>query len=128
MAVTPGYFSTLGVPLMQGRGFTALDTAVVIVNREMSDRFWPGRSPLGSRIRFGREAAPLEVIGVVANEGGSPYGQARHMATAYVPLSFDDRGAVALYVSSSSSSPLESLGPEIRAAVRRADPELRSRT
>jgi len=123
-AVTPGYFSTLGVPLMQGRGFTALDTAVVIVNREMSDRFWPGRSPLGSRIRFGREAAPLEVIGVVANEGGSPYGQARHMATAYVPLSFDERGAVALYVSGSSSSPLESLGPEIRAAVRRADPEL----
>jgi putative ABC transport system permease protein len=123
-AVTPGYFATLGVALLQGRGFGASDTDVVVVNREMADRLWPGRSPLGSRIRFGREATPLEVIGVVANEGGSPLGQARHVASAYVPFSFNERGAVALYVSSSSSSPLESLGPEIRNAVRRVDAEL----
>jgi putative ABC transport system permease protein len=122
--VTPEYFSTLGVSLLQGRGFRATDTDVVVVNHEMAERLWHGRSPLGSRIRFGRDAAPLEVIGVVANEGGSPFGQARHVATAYVPLSVGERGAVALYVSSDSSSPLESLGPEIRAAVRRVDPEL----
>ena len=123
-AVTPGYFDTLGVAMLQGRSFTATDTDVVLVNREMAERLWPGRSPLGSRIRFGREAPPLEVIGVVANEGGSPFGQARHVASAYVPFSVNERGAVALYVSSKSSSPLESLGPEIRAAVRQADPEL----
>ena len=123
-AVTPGYFGTLGVSLQQGRSFTATDTDVVVVNREMADRIWPGRSPLGSRIRFGRDAAPLEVIGVVANEGGSPFGQARHVAAAYVPLSFNEPGTMALYVSSSSPSALDSLGPEIRGAVRRADPEL----
>jgi predicted permease len=123
-AVTPGYFATLGVSLQQGRSFTATDSDVVVVNREMAERIWPGRSPLGSRIRLGRDAAPLEVIGVVENEGGSPFGHARHVAAAYVPLSFNERGTVALYVSSSSSSPLDSLGPEIRGAVRRADSEL----
>ena len=124
-AVTPGYLPALGVALVQGRGFTDADTAgVVIVNRELADRAWPGRSPIGARIRFGRDAAPLDVIGVAANEGGSPYGAARHMATAYVPLAGNDGRDLALYVGSTSPSPLETIGPELRAAVRRADPEL----
>ena len=124
-AVTPGYFDTLGVPLLQGRAFGDTDvTGVVVINREMAERIWPGRSPLGARIRFGPDAPPLEVIGVIADEGGSPFGAARRTATAYVPFAGNDGRSVALYASSDSAAPLETLGPEIRAAVRRADPEL----
>lgn len=53
-AVTPGYFQTLGIPLLEGRTFTATDDAgaplVAIVNREMAQRLWPGTSALGRRI------------------------------------------------------------------------------
>jgi putative ABC transport system permease protein len=124
-AVTPGYFDTLGVRLLQGRAFGGTDvTGVVVINREMAERIWPGRSPLGARIRFGQDAPPLEVIGVIADEGGSPFGTARRTATAYVPFAGNDGRSVALYASSDSAAPLETLGPEIRAAVRSADPEL----
>jgi predicted permease len=67
-AVSPRYFKTLGTPLVQGREFTAQDTAdaplVAIVNEAMARRYWPGQEAVGKRIirRRGRLA---EVVGVV---------------------------------------------------------------
>ncbi len=62
-AVTPGYFSSLRMKMVQGRDFAATDTAgappVVIINETMARTFWPGVSPLGARI--GNE----EIVGVV---------------------------------------------------------------
>jgi predicted permease len=64
------YFSTMQIPMLEGRTFREADNApdrrVAIVNRTMADRFWPGRSPLGHHIRFGKPGAPpWEVVGVV---------------------------------------------------------------
>src|SRR5262249_8193015 len=46
-AISPDYFRTLGLPLLQGREFTAQDAAdaprVFIVNEAMARRFWPGQ-------------------------------------------------------------------------------------
>jgi predicted permease len=65
--VTPGYFATLGMRLLEGRDFNAADTAgrpdVLIVNETMARTFWPGQSALGKRI--GSPGAWQEVIGVV---------------------------------------------------------------
>ncbi len=62
----PGYFETLQMPLVEGRGFTARDTAdapfVVVINETMARRYWPGRSSLGGRVRIGDRWA--EVAGV----------------------------------------------------------------
>ncbi|HMF09866.1 MAG TPA: FtsX-like permease family protein, partial [Thermoanaerobaculia bacterium] len=48
------YFRALAIPVRSGRGFDSRDLAdappVVLVNRAMSDRFWPGESPLEKRI------------------------------------------------------------------------------
>lgn len=70
--VSPGYLATVGVTLRQGRGFTDQDTAstlwVALVNEEFARRAWPGRNPLGRRLRRSAEKAEwLTVVGVVAD-------------------------------------------------------------
>jgi predicted permease len=53
----PGYFATLGIPLVEGRDFTHRDVTrgepVIIVNRTMAEAYWPGESPLGRRVKVG---------------------------------------------------------------------------
>lgn len=68
--VGPGYFPTLGIPVLHGRDFTDQDregaSGVVIVNETMARRFWPGENPIGKRLRLGGvEASYLNVVGVV---------------------------------------------------------------
>jgi len=73
MPVTPNYFSTVKVPVLQGRDFTAADTAaaplVVVINKTMAQRWWPNQSPLGERIvlDFVPNEQPREIIGVVGD-------------------------------------------------------------
>ena len=56
-AVTPDYFSTVGIPLRKGRVFTDADTGdgklVAIVNETAARRLWPGADPIGRRIAMG---------------------------------------------------------------------------
>jgi predicted permease len=71
-AVTPGFFSTLGIKLLRGRDFTDADRlgteSVVIVNQAMATHLWPGKNPLGQCVRVGVASAPCStVIGVVSN-------------------------------------------------------------
>jgi predicted permease len=53
---TPEYFQAAGIPLIRGRGFAATDGAdaarVVILNRTMAERLFPGRDPVGQRIAW----------------------------------------------------------------------------
>jgi predicted permease len=68
--VTPGYFETVGISLVQGRAFTPADRAgseaVVVVSRSFVEEVWPGQDPLGRRLRFGVADAPWStVVGVV---------------------------------------------------------------
>ncbi|MCI0491134.1 MAG: ABC transporter permease [Blastocatellia bacterium] len=53
--VSPGYFRTLGVPLLRGRDFTkqdAQDRKAIIINEAMARRFWPGRDPIGQQMNL----------------------------------------------------------------------------
>jgi macrolide transport system ATP-binding/permease protein len=70
--VTPGYFRTLGIPLLQGRDFEAKDVAdaqaVAIVNEAMAAKFWPNADPIGREFQMvGDRAHPLRVVGVAKN-------------------------------------------------------------
>ncbi len=55
--VTPGYFATLGIPLVAGRDVSDADTAsalqVAVVSRSFAERYWPGQDAIGRRFRFG---------------------------------------------------------------------------
>jgi predicted permease len=57
-SVSPDYFKALGVPIVQGRGFTMQDAGVpgqpfnVVVSKALADKQWPGQSPIGKRLKF----------------------------------------------------------------------------
>lgn len=59
--VTPGYFDTMGIPILQGRNFAArdlrddfnFDGSTVVVSEATAMRFWPGQDPIGQRVAFG---------------------------------------------------------------------------
>jgi predicted permease len=69
-AVGPGYFSTLGIPLIAGREFTARDRMgaprVAIVNSVFADAWFPHQNPIGRRFGIGRGTkGDIEIVGVV---------------------------------------------------------------
>lgn len=67
----PGYFETMGIEVVAGRDFGTLDDteaqSVVIVNRNLADRFWPDGSAIGQTLLMGNagEAVEATVVGVV---------------------------------------------------------------
>jgi putative ABC transport system permease protein len=71
--VSPGTFATLGIPLLRGRDFTALETTgdqhpVVILNAEAARRLWPGEEPIGKRVILDwMNPVPRQVVGVVGD-------------------------------------------------------------
>jgi macrolide transport system ATP-binding/permease protein len=85
--VGPGYFATLGIPLVSGREFTRADNEtaapVAIVNETMAAHYWPGRNPIGERLQV--KDRWLQVIGVARN---SKYRSMRELPEPffYVPL------------------------------------------
>jgi predicted permease len=73
-ALSPGYFETMKIPIVDGRDFRISDakqeSTVAIVNRRFADHFFPGRSAVGKRLGFGGgpgSKLTIEIIGVVAN-------------------------------------------------------------
>jgi predicted permease len=73
--VSPGYFDTIGIRLLKGRTFVDRDRAhakdVAIINKTLSDRFWPGQEPIGGRLRIEPGDRVLEhvveIVGVVGD-------------------------------------------------------------
>jgi predicted permease len=65
--VSPRYFATLRIPLLDGREFTDQDDQksppVAIINEAMAKRFWPGQNPIGRKFKAG--GASRTVVGVV---------------------------------------------------------------
>ncbi|HST20728.1 MAG TPA: ABC transporter permease [Blastocatellia bacterium] len=71
-AITPEYFRTMSIPLLNGRGFTRQDDRnappVVIINQSMAQQFFSSEDPIGKRIRFGEQDAPwYSIVGIVSD-------------------------------------------------------------
>jgi putative ABC transport system permease protein len=79
--ITPGYFSTIGLPLVRGRALRDTDTAaappVIVINQRLADRYFPGVDPIGRNITVERiipgqpQLGPpvaWQIVGIVANE------------------------------------------------------------
>jgi predicted permease len=89
-ATTPGWFETMGTPLLSGRDFETGDRLggrpVAIVNEAFVRRYLPGQQPIGQSVRLGFDAnARREIVGVV---GDAVYTTPREgmVATMYVPV------------------------------------------
>jgi macrolide transport system ATP-binding/permease protein len=66
--ISPGYFQSLQVPLLNGREFTEKDTAntpaVVIINETMAKKYWPNQDPLGRQFQIGKDFKPVTIVGI----------------------------------------------------------------
>lgn len=68
--VSPGYFQTMGVPLLRGRDFLPTDRgdspAVAIVDETLAERYWADGDAIGKRIRYAWADEWMTIVGVVA--------------------------------------------------------------
>jgi predicted permease len=116
-AVTPGWFTTFGTPILAGRDFNDGDRknapSVILVNEAFAKRFLNGANPIGHTVILGigdRPAPPREVVGLVAD---AVYRALREPvpATMYIPVAqFDDSRqpappAVSINVRAANGSP-----------------------
>jgi predicted permease len=128
IAVSPGFFAALGIPLRAGREFTDRDRAgapkAVVVNESFAKLYCDGQSPIGRRLMFGASSHPAldrEIVGMVADFHVDVKGEPRR--TLYYPYSqWKDPEALMFYVRGSGD--VSALGAAIRAAVRAQDAEV----
>jgi len=87
--VSPGYFDTMRIPLVEGRVFNDFDREgsrhVAVITEAMARHFWPRQSAIGKRFRIVVENDPWEVVGVVANSVAGAIGE-QPQPIAYRPL------------------------------------------
>ncbi|MGD8327937.1 MAG: ABC transporter permease [Acidobacteriota bacterium] len=125
--VSPGYFDTLGIPLLQGRDFDDRDVEsaprVAIINEAMASHFWPDGDAVGSTFLTGsfENGTEWRVIGVARDSKYSSLTADKPFFT-YMPLAQSPRSAVSLQVKvgNPATPPLDG----IRAAIARIDPDL----
>jgi predicted permease len=125
-AIGPGYFRTLGIPLMAGREFTRADTLgaakVAIVNEAFTKKFNLGRGAVGKRMSQGGDELDHEIVGVVQN---AKYSEVKGQVPPLFFLPYrqvEEIGALNFYVRSSSDP--EQLLRAIPATIARLDSTL----
>ena len=127
--VSPGYFGALRVPVRRGRGFERSDGAnaplVVVINEAMADAVWADADPVGQRLRFGADDAPLRtVVGVVADVKNQTLAE---VVDPMVYLPTTQRYTPSLYVVARGAGVGPGVGvtpAALRAAILEADPRL----
>ena len=126
---TPGYFSAMGIPLLEGRFFTEADRSgapwALIINQAMAQKYWPGEDVVGKRISFGRNQGHdlewMTIVGVVGDVKDQPNSAAAEPAfwwSEYEAAESDM--SIAIRTQSDPRQVVDGL----RAAVHRLDPEL----
>ncbi|MFG1691484.1 ABC transporter permease [Gemmatimonadota bacterium] len=121
--VLPGYFETMGIPLLSGRTLTEADRSdsapVAVVSESLARIAWPNRSAVGGQIRPGNRI--LTVVGVVGDVRHESLGTQAH-PTLYMAYAQEYRGAVTL-VARADGDP-EDLLPLMREAVWSVAPDV----
>ena len=123
--VSPGYFDTVRIPLIEGRAFNAFDkngaNHVAIVNEAMARHFWPGQPALGKRFVFANSNYTFEVVGVAKNSVITQIGE-RPQVAVYVPVDQEYQPAVIVHVRTTTSP--QTVMPSVLAAVQSLNPDL----
>jgi len=124
--VDEGFFETMEIPILRGRGFLASDTAeaprVAVVNERFAKRYWPDTDAVGKRFRLdSATGAPVEIVGVAQTV---KYRQPTERPTdfVYLPLSQHPLARMVLMLRT-SGDPLQLVQP-VKEIVRSLDPNL----
>ncbi len=140
-SISPGYFTTMGIPVLQGRGFNegdqATTVAVAIVNQAVARRYWPDGDAIGRRLLVSRisvlhtaEGATLvntprrvEVVGVAGDVKQLGL-DAPSRPEIYMPLSQRASDSMTLVIRASASVPPASLARPVRVELGTVDPDV----
>jgi putative ABC transport system permease protein len=121
--VTTGYFSALGIPVVQGRDFTQADmdteAPVLLVNRTLARQLWPGQNPVGKGLIFG-EKSRLEVIGVIGDVRQDGL-EVTPRGAMYVPVARFPRSSLKVFVRHAGNP--AALASGIRSVIRSLEPD-----
>ena len=133
------YFTTFGIPLIRGRNFTTQEQLenrlVVIVSKNLADRYWPGADPIGKRLKWGLADSPAPwqtVVGVAGDVVDGPLGS-DPVIHVYAPYSeTNDLGLASplgglwrnMKIAVNGDVEAAALTPSVRAAIAAVDPEL----
>jgi putative ABC transport system permease protein len=126
VVITPDYFRTLAVPLLQGRVFTERDDAstlaVAVVSAATAEHFWPGENPVGKHFRgtCGDEKNWCSVVGVVGDVKQHHLEQASRPAV-YVPFAQDPWTFLAIAVRTKIEP--ASAASAVAGAIQSVDPD-----
>lgn len=97
------YFSTLGIPLLEGRDFTQNDrdiaTPVAIINETMAAKYWPEQDAIGKRLELPQGKEYLQIVGVVKTTNYQALGEPPQ-ACVYIPLQQNFTDSMILYARS----------------------------
>ncbi len=123
--VDEGYFETMAIPILRGRGFLASDTAnapgVAVVNEQLAKHYWSGEEVVGKHIRLDSPAgAPVEIVGVAQTI--KYQNTFEPMDFLYMPLAQHPIARMTLMLRS-SGDPLQ-LIQSVKDVVRTLDPNL----
>jgi len=125
-SVSPSYFRTLHLALLQGREFTEADgpntLRVAMISRSIAERYWPGERAVGKRIKVGRPDAKnpwMTIVGVVADVKYNPYFPVN--AAVYMPY-MQDADMSGVFLLRTAGDPLGFVSG-VRAKIASIDPD-----
>jgi predicted permease len=122
-SASPGYFQTVGIPLLKGRLFTDQDhadgQATAIISESMAKHFFPDREPLGARVVTNNGQLALTIVGVVGDVRRTL--DSAPSDALYRPLA-QASPLTAMYLMRASGRVSESLGRQAREALYSVDP------
>jgi len=126
VVTVPGYFATLGIPLLEGRDFTEADydnQHVLVVTRAFTRMNWPGESAIGKHVRFGPPVnnEPWFTIVGVAADNRHDLLKGRGRPVVYLPYSANVTPSSLLVRASGDPAKMVSA---IRARMRAFDPDI----
>jgi macrolide transport system ATP-binding/permease protein len=123
--IDEGYFETMGIPILRGRGFLSSDTTeaprVAVVNEQFAKHYWPKEDAVGKHIRLdGPAGTPVEIVGVAQTIKYQL--SEKPMDFVYMPLAQHPIARMVLILRS-SGDPLQ-LVQSVKEVVRTLDPNL----
>ena len=124
--VMPDYFSTFGIPVLQGRSFTDQDRKgaplVAVISASAARHYWPGGDAIGKRLEAGPRDSAVTIVGVVSETRYRDLRTPR--LTVYFPLRQSWFPVVPTTLAIRSDGRSADLTPAIRQAVRQVDPRV----
>jgi putative ABC transport system permease protein len=120
--VSPSYFGTMGIPLLQGRAFTDHDNAdgerVAIIDETLARHFFPNQDPVGMHLQFSWASRPREIVGVVGGVHDTGFDQ-QPRPTIYFPYLQAGDQTMSLVVRTDAQP--GAILPSIKNAIRAVD-------